>query len=102
VFEQGGAWLALSKRDEFLGDEITVWSAPYPWGPFDSGQAVADMAGDAAGGDLRYMPLAHPDLFPRPGTVVVSYSRNSTDLGEVLEDPLLYRPRFIRVPLPVP
>lgn len=102
VFEQDGTWHALSKRDDFLGDEVTVWSAPDPWGPFDSGQPVADLPSDDADGDLRYMPLAHPDLFPRPGTVVVSYSRNSTDLGKVLEDPLLYRPRFIRVALPVP
>ena len=100
VFEQEGTWHALSKRDEFLGDEVTVWSAPEPWGPFDYGQAVADLPSDAASGDLRYMPLAHPDLFPRPGTVVMSYSRNRTNLGEVLEDPLLYRPRFIRVSVP--
>ena len=100
VFEQDGTWYALSKRDEFLGDKVTVWSAPEPWGPFDGGRTVAWLPSDAVTGALRYMPLAHPDLFPEPGTVVISYSRNRTDLGEVLEDPLLYRPRFIRVSLP--
>lgn len=100
VFEQDGTWYALSKRDEFLGDEIAVWSAPEPWGPYDAGREVISLPSDAVTGELRYMPLAHPDLFPVPGTVVVSYSRNRTDVGEVLEDPLLYRPRFIRVTLP--
>jgi len=100
VFEQGGRWYALSKRDDFLGRQMVVWSAPWPWGPFDEGHTVADLPSDAAGGELRYMPLAHPDLLPRPGTVVVSYSRNRTDLGEVIDDPRRYRPRFLRVELP--
>ena len=46
------------------------------------------------------MPLAHPDLLPRSGSVVMSYSRNNTDTGAVQRNPLLYRPRFVRVPLP--
>lgn len=46
------------------------------------------------------MPLAHPFLLRRPGSIVVSYSRNSSDLGAVLDDPFLYRPKFIRVPVP--
>jgi len=100
VFEQDGTWYALSKRDEFLGTDITVWSAPAPWGPFDGGVAVAALPSDAAAGQLRYMPLAHPDLLPRPGTVVVSYSRNRTDVDQIIENPRLYRPRFLRVRLP--
>ncbi len=100
VFERDGRWYALSKRDEFLGTDITVWSAPTPWGPYDAGQAVAPLPSDAATGQLRYMPLAHPDLLPEPGTVVVSYSRNREDVAEILEDPFRYRPRFLRVPLP--
>jgi hypothetical protein len=100
VFEQSGRWYALSKRDDFLGRQVVVWSAPDPWGPFDAGRPVADLPSDAASGELRYMPLAHPDLLPRPGQVVVSYSRNRTDLGEVIDDPKLYRPHFLRVRLP--
>ncbi len=100
VFAQDDTWYALSKRDEFLGTDITVWSAPAPWGPFDSGRAVAPLPSDAATGRLRYMPLAHPELLPEPGTVIVSYSRNRTDVAEIIEDPLEYRPRFLRVRLP--
>jgi hypothetical protein len=46
------------------------------------------------------MPLAHPDLLPEEGSVVVSYSRNVTDLKRLLTQPTLYRPRFLRVQLP--
>ena len=100
VFENEGRWFALSKRNDFLGQAITVWTAPHPWGPFDAGRSVAPLPSDAATGELRYMPLAHPGLLPRPGTVVVSYSRNRTDLEQVLDDPFLYRPRFLRIRLP--
>ena len=100
VFSQGGRWYALSKRNEFVGDELTVWTAPTPWGPFDSGTKVADLPSDLRAGELRYMPLAQPDLLPKPGTVVVSFSRNNTDIDKVIADPLLYRPKFMRVDLP--
>lgn len=100
VFESQGHWYALSKRDDFLGTDLTVWRAEHPWGPFDSGTKIGQLPSDAATGELRYMPLAHPDLLPRPGTMVVSYSRNKTDLGEVIADPFKYRPRFLRVRLP--
>jgi hypothetical protein len=48
------------------------------------------------------MPLAHPDLLPQDGTVVVSWSNNKADPQEVLDNPLLYRPSFDRVQLPQP
>lgn len=100
VFEQGGTWYALSKQDEYLGRGLVVWTAPAPTGPFIAQPPVADLPSDPAAGLLRYMPLAHPDLLPRPGTVVVSYSTNRDKVEEVLADPRRYRPRFLRVRLP--
>ncbi|RYJ05575.1 MAG: DUF4185 domain-containing protein [Actinomycetales bacterium] len=100
VFEQDGRWFAVSKRDEFLGSDLVIWSAPSPTGPFTASAPLASIPSDAGTGALRYMPLAHPDLLPEPGTVVVSYSQNNTDLAKVADDPFLYRPRFLRVRLP--
>ncbi|WP_041546038.1 MULTISPECIES: DUF4185 domain-containing protein [unclassified Nocardioides] len=100
VFRDGGQWHALSKRNEFLGSDVVVWTAPDPWGPFDGGRTVAPLPSDAAQGRLRYLPLAHPGLLPEPGTVVVSFSRNRTDVDEVVADPTRYRPGFLRVDLP--
>ncbi len=100
VFARDGTWYALSKRDDFLGTDIVVWSATSPWGPFDAGRTVATLPADAGAGELRYMPLAHAGLLPRSGTVVVSYSRNRTEFGEIISDPTRYRPRFLRIELP--
>jgi hypothetical protein len=100
VFEQDGTWYALSKQDEFLGHHVHVWTADQPWGPFLLGPVVATLPSNAAAGELVYMPLAHPTLLPQQGTVVISYSRNQVDVGQVLRDPQLYRPRFLRVRLP--
>lgn len=100
VWEHDGTWYALSKRDEYLGSEIVVWTAPGPTGPFTAQPPVKDLPSDLDQGQLRYMPLAHPGLLPRKGTVVVSWSNNRSDPQEIIDDPLLYRPRFARVELP--
>lgn len=100
VFERDGRWYALSKRDEFLGSEVAVWQAASPSGPWDDGTAVASLPSDVDAGELRYMPLAHPDLHPEPDRVLVSYSRNDTDVGKVTADPFRYRPAFMVVRLP--
>lgn len=100
AFERDGLWYAFSKRNEFLGSDLVFWTAPGPQGPFTVQPTAGHLPSEGGTGLLRYMPLAHPDLFPATRSVLVSYSQNSADFGEVLEDPLLYRPRFLRVPLP--
>lgn len=100
VFERDGRWYAFSKSGEFLGDDLVFWTSDSPRGPFRAQPPVGILPSGVARGELRYMPLAHPDVLPQSGSVVVSYSRNSTDLGAVLRNPLLYRPKFIRVDLP--
>ena len=77
-----------------------VQPTPAPTGPFAAGRTLAKLPSNTATGELRYMPLAHPDLVPEKGTMVVSYSRNNTDTGAVEKNPLLYRPQFMRVDLP--
>lgn len=99
VFKQGKSWYAVSKRDEVLGTDLTLWRAPSPTGPFEVLEVAAQIPSDAATGTLRYLPLAHPELLPEPGTVVVSYSQNNTDFQAVEDDPRIYRPRFLRVSL---
>jgi hypothetical protein len=100
VFHRGRSWYAVSKRDEVLGTDLVIWSAPGPTGPFTPSRPLARIPSDSADGLLRYMPLAHPDLLPAKDSVVVSYSRNVTDFQRLLKDPALYRPEFLRVPLP--
>lgn len=100
VFRRNGSWYAVSKRDDYLGEDLVIWKAPSPTGPFVASAPLAEIPSDSADGLLRYMPLAHPDLLPADGSVVVSYSRNVSDLQRLRQHPHLYRPRFLRVPLP--
>ena len=64
VFERDGRWYAVSKRDEMLGTELTVWSAPGPTVPFTASFAGAQLPSEASTGTVRYMALAHPELLP--------------------------------------
>jgi hypothetical protein len=100
VFQRDGTWYAVSKRDDVLGKDLVIWKAPAPTGPFVASAPLAEIPSDSTDGLLRYMPLAHPDLLPEDGSVVVSYSRNVADLERLWKDPRLYRPHFLRVPLP--
>lgn len=100
VFHRGDRWYALSKRDGDLGDQLVFWTAPGPTGPFTPTAPVATVPTDLDSGAVTYMPLAHPRIFPEGGTVVASYSRNNTDFEKIEADPRLYRPTFLRVPLP--
>lgn len=100
VFAEGDRWYAVSKRDDYLGSDVVIWSAPGPAGPFDAGTTVARRPSDLAAGKLAYAALAHPSLFPQKGTIVISVSHNTTDPAALEEDPTLYRPEFFRVPLP--
>ena len=99
VFERGGSWYAVSKRGDVFGTDLVVWKAPSPQGPFVAGPVVASLPSDEDG-VLRYMPLAHPELPAAPGAVVVSYSRNVSSMKTLLDDPGVYRPVFLEIPLP--
>jgi hypothetical protein len=98
VFESRGRWYALSKRDDFVGKDLVIWSAPSPAGPFTPSRPSASIP--SHGATLQYMPLAHPDVLPERGTLVVSVSHNTTNAGLLDQDPYFYRPTFLRVKLP--
>jgi len=100
VFERDGSWYVVSKKDDVYGTDLVIWKGPSPVGPFVASAPLAQIPSDSADGLLRYMPLAHPDLLPDKGSVLVSYSRNVTDLNRIPDHPDLYRPKFLRVPLP--
>lgn len=98
VFERGGSWYAVSKQYEFIGHELVIWKAPSPTGPFVETTPVTDIPSDEQ--YLQYTPLAHPDLLPRKDSIVVSWSVNAMDPEVLRQNPRVYRPRFLRVPLP--
>ena len=74
--------------------------AATPNGPFYQGPVLAVLPSELVAGHLVYMALAHPDVLPQDGSMVVSYSRNDVRLQHILDDPTQYRPRFLRVWFP--
>ena len=94
-----GRWLAVSKRDGDLGDYVYTWDAPTPHGPWTARRAIAAPAGFDTG-RLQYAPLAHPELPLANGKLLVSISRNTTDLERLLRRPEAGRPVFAEVERP--
>jgi hypothetical protein len=99
VDEVDGTWLAVSKRDGDISDFVYTWSAPAPTGPWTPTRALESPAGFDTG-ELTYAPLAHPEITLQSGQLLVSISRNTTDLGRLLSDPEVGRPLFAEVPRP--
>ncbi len=100
VFQQDDTWYAVSKQDEFLGSYLRVWIAAAPTGPFYAGPVLAILPSDLEAGHFTYMALAHPEVLPEDHSMVVSYSRNDVNLQHIVDDPVQYRPTFLRVWFP--
>jgi len=94
-----GTYVAVSKRDGDLGDFVYAWTAPTPHGPWSPHKGVPAPT-DFDDGELEYAPLAHPEVPMANGKLLVSVSRNTTDLQRLLKDPELGVPRFVQVSLP--
>lgn len=94
-----GQWVAVSKRDGDLGDFVYVWTAPEPYGPWTPQKGIAAPAGFDTG-ELKYAPLAHPEVPLANGNLLVSISRNTTDPQQLFDDPEVGLPEFAEVPRP--
>jgi hypothetical protein len=95
----GDAFIAVSKRDGDLGNFVYTWTSPGPTGPWTPRRAIRAPAGFDTGA-LQYAPLAHPEVPLDSGELLVSISRNTTDLAALVKNPDLGRPRFAQVPMP--
>jgi hypothetical protein len=96
-----GAWIAISKRDDFLGTYISGWTAQTPSGPwqltFPTLAAIPSFTADP--NELLYNPLVHPEARLESGKLLISYSRNSFNFDRLLEDADYYGLRFVEVSL---
>lgn len=93
-----GDFVAVSKRGGDVANFIYKWTAPHAWGPWVAQQELPAPAGFDTG-KLKYMPLAHPEVRLSSGNLLVSVSRNTTDLKALLANPKIGRPYFVEVPL---
>lgn len=97
VFTRGGSWYAVSKEGDFFGDNLAVWKAPAPTGPWTK-HVIAPLTTD----DLirRYSPQAHPDLQTASGRLLVSFSQGPWQSRYFRSHPEMYRPQFLEITLP--
>ncbi|WP_166518261.1 DUF4185 domain-containing protein [Candidatus Blastococcus massiliensis] len=101
----GERWVIISKRGGDLADWITMWTADSPTGPFED--TAIDVVSSPGGHDddpddvdhLTYTPLSHPDIRTASGSLLVSVSRNTTDIEELYDRPQSGRVLFHEVPL---
>ena len=93
----GKEFVAVSKRDGDISDFVYKWTAPNPWGPWTPVEELKAPGGFDTG-NLKYAPLAHPEIPLASGDLLVSISRNTTDLDRLLSDPQVGRPEFVSLP----
>jgi hypothetical protein len=93
----GGRFVAVSKRDGDISDFVYKWTAPHPWGPWTPVKELRAPGGFDTG-KLEYAPLAHPEIPLQSGRLLVSISRNTTDLKRLMADPEVGRPEFAALP----
>lgn len=99
VDEIDGAFVAVSKQDGDLGSTVATWTSRTPVGPWT--RAAALEAPFLTGRDeYAYAPLAHPEIPLADGSLLVSVSRNTTDLARLRQNPVVGRPRFAAIPRP--
>jgi hypothetical protein len=91
-----GSWVAVSKRDGDLGDFVYTWTSRAPTGPWTPHRAVRAPAGFDTG-ELQYAPLAHPEVPLASGRLLVSISRNTTDLRRLQRHPQVGQPKFVEI-----
>lgn len=99
VHPVGGGFVAVSKRGGDLANFVYTWRAPGPTGPWTPRRALPAPFEDR-GKVLSYAPLGHPEIRLASGRLLISVSRNTSDLRRLIDDPTVGRPRFAEVEQP--
>jgi hypothetical protein len=92
----GGGW-TLVTQDPLLGEDVTARSAPAPQGPWSPKRVIARAS--APTGGFTYGAAIHPEFGGDRSNTLLSYSVNGWRPDDLLAQPDLYRPRFMRVDL---
>jgi hypothetical protein len=95
----GRGLFLLVNPDVFLSPKIVARTAAHPWGPWsDKIEVYTCPEADRKRGVFCYAAKQQP-IYSDGRNLAVSYAANAEDLAAVANDPSLYVPRFIRVPL---
>lgn len=85
-------------QEGHLGRQIFAYTADSPVGPWSAGKLLYVTPLPDTSNLFTYNALAHPQ-FLEDSCLLISYNTNSTRLEDHFADALIYRPRFIRVPM---
>ncbi len=96
VFRHGSRWLATAKDDEFYGDEILLFEAPAPTGPW---RVIQRFAPPTKTGDTRTCTYDAMACTLTPRSLLVWWSNNAYDEQLVRAEPSIYRPSYTQLPL---
>lgn len=98
VFQWKNKFILITQEGGF-GTCIYSFVSDTPYGPWSNKKKLYDTPLPNGEHQLfTYNALAHPQ-FIEDGMLLVSYNTNSMELQDHYQDALIYRPRFIRVPL---
>lgn len=102
VSKTHGRYVVVSKRGGDLGDFVYTWTSDTPVGPWTPHEGVKAPFG-LEQGELKYAPLGHPSIQLASGKLLISVSRNTTDLDELTQHAeKVGRPTFAEVEIPTP
>jgi len=103
--EYSATYVASRKRfllvthDMFLSPKIVARTAANPWGPWSDKTELYTCPEASGNRGVFCYAAKHQPVFSDDSTLVISYAANGHDMSTVLNDPSLYVPRFIRVPI---
>ena len=98
VFQYKGKYI-LIMQDSDLGRKIYSYTSTTPFGPWENRKMIYETPiPENCEQCWTYNALAHPQ-FTEDDLLLVSYNTNSMRMQDHYDNALIYRPRFIRVPL---
>lgn len=98
VFTYKNTFIMIMQEGE-LSNQIFSFTADKPEGPWENKQLIYEILLPPDNENLfTYNALGHPQ-FIENDMLLISYNTNSFELDDHFKDALIYRPRFIRVPM---
>lgn len=98
IFKHKGTYIMIM-QDTDLGRKIFSYTSSTPCGPWKNRNVVYETSlPEGCANCWTYNAVAHPQ-FTENDLLLVSYNTNSMKMEDHYSDALIYRPRFIRVPL---
>ncbi len=98
-------WIAIMNYPKLFSDKIVARTALQLTGPWSEGNVVyriPEMQKGNAGYDkdtFCYAAKEHPE-FRRPGSLLITYACNTTNVQKLTSDLNIYFPKVVRVPFP--